>query len=329
MDKQEIYTVEDTNADAMASKLSAVNKGYLEDDFAKEFVQEQERKDIIIHRGYWGRVNIFQLLLERFLLNSSNIKKQIISLGCGYDTNYYMLKKNPQFQNLDFLYVELDLENVVKNKIKKIEKSTIIQQVIGEHKLNEKKTELNSKNYCLYPQNLIQQDNFIQNLKNAGVDLSIPTFFFAECVFTYIETKHVDSLIKLIQDSFEVVYLASYEMMNPHDQFGKMMVKNFERKGCPLVGIFDYPDIKSQQQRLYNLGFQNVEVYSMLDVYNHYTDQKEKKRIEKIEMMDEFEEWNIMQKHYFVSLTSKYSQSAQNNNEFQQLFHNLKINQNQ
>ena len=32
----------------------------------------------------------------------------------------------------------------------------------------------------------------------------------------------------------------------------------------------------------------------MLDIYNKYTDQKERKRIEKLEMMDEFEEWNIM-----------------------------------
>jgi hypothetical protein len=27
----------------------------------------------------------------------------------------------------------------------------------------------------------------------------------------------------------------NYEMFNPLDQFGKMMTKNFEAKGCPLV----------------------------------------------------------------------------------------------
>jgi len=59
--------VEDTNAEAMASKISAINKGYFEDNFAKIFINTNMRKDIIIHRGYWGRVNIFRLLVERFL----------------------------------------------------------------------------------------------------------------------------------------------------------------------------------------------------------------------------------------------------------------------
>jgi len=36
-----------------------------------------------------------------------------------------------------------------------------------------------------------------------------------------------------------------YEMFNPNDPFGKMMVKNFELKGCPLIGIFEYPTMDS------------------------------------------------------------------------------------
>ncbi|KAL4463936.1 hypothetical protein ABPG74_005873 [Tetrahymena malaccensis] len=320
------YSVEDTNAEAMASKLSAVHKGYFQDNFAEEFVHTQGRKDIIIHRGYWSRVNIFTLLIERFLLNSKNQKKQIISLGCGYDTHYYSLRESKQFKDLEFHYVEIDLINVVKNKIKRIQNSNKIKQVIGEFTLDDAKSSLHAKNYSLFPSDLTKIDEFKENLVKCGIDFSVPTFIFAECVMTYIESKYTDELLKSIASTFDLVYFSSYEMFNPNDPFGKMMVKNFDRKGCPLVGIHDYPTLDSQHQRLAKLGFNTNEVYHMLDIYNKFTDQNERKRIEKLEMMDEFEEWIIMQQHYFLSLAVRISKGAESNAQFQELINNLKIN---
>ncbi|EWS72250.1 leucine carboxyl methyltransferase (macronuclear) [Tetrahymena thermophila SB210] len=320
------YSVEDTNAEAMASKLSAVHKGYFQDNFAEEFVHTQGRKDIIIHRGYWSRVNIFTLLIERFLLNSKNEKKQIISLGCGYDTHYYILRESKQFKDLDFHYVEIDLINVVKNKIKRIQNSNKIKQVIGEFTLDDAKSSLHAKNYSLYPSDITKIDEFKENLVKCGIDFSVPTFIFAECVMTYIESKFSDELLKSIASTFDLAYFSSYEMFNPNDPFGKMMVKNFDRKGCPLVGIHDYPTIESQHERLTKLGFNTNEVYHMLDIYNKFTDQNERKRIEKLEMMDEFEEWIIMQQHYFLSLAVRISKTAHDNPQLQELINNLKIN---
>jgi hypothetical protein len=37
----------------------------------------------------------------------------------------------------------------------------------------------------------------------------------------------------------------------------------------------------------------------MLELYNEKTDQIEKKRIEKIDFLDELEEWNLIMSHYF------------------------------
>ena len=31
----------------------------------------------------------------------------------------------------------------------------------------------------------------------------------------------------------------NYEMINPDDQFGSMMVENLENRGCQLLGIYD------------------------------------------------------------------------------------------
>ena len=50
----------------------------------------------------------------------------------------------------------------------------------------------------------------------------------------------------------------------------------------------------------------------MLDIYNHYCDQEERKRIEKIELLDEYEEWNIMLKHYFVLIATAFNEEVEN-----------------
>jgi len=62
---------------------------------------------------------------------------------------------------------------------------------------------------------------------------SLPTFIFAECVLSYIESKYTDELLSSIASSFDICYVSSYEMYNPNDPFGKMMVKNFE-----VISIF-------------------------------------------------------------------------------------------
>lgn len=77
------------------------------------------------------------------------------------------------------------------------------------------------------------------------------------------------------------------------------------------MGVSAYPTLKDQRERLARLGFDKIEVIDMLEVYQKHTDQVERKRIEKLEMMDEFEEWNIMQQHYFLSLARKISSTSQ------------------
>lgn len=81
--------VQDTNAEATASKMylnfiltisSAINKGYFTDIFSQQFVNNVTKKDVIIHRGYWSRVNIFRKMMDKFLScgKTNIIKIQVI-----------------------------------------------------------------------------------------------------------------------------------------------------------------------------------------------------------------------------------------------------------
>jgi len=45
----------------------------------------------------------------------------------------------------------------------------------------------------------------------------------------------------------------------------------------------------------------------MITFYNKIADQNDRKRIEKIDFLDEVEEWNMIMGHYFILLASKLS----------------------
>jgi len=59
------------------------------------------------------------------------------------------------------------------------------------------------------------------------------------------------------------------------------------------------------------LRFSRIEIYDMLEVYNSCTDPVEKARITKLEFLDEYEEWNLIQKHYFVGLSLALSAATE------------------
>lgn len=49
-------------------------------------------------------------------------------------------------------------------------------------------------------------------------------------------------------------------------------------------------------------GMTSSECYDMSQIYAKTLDQQEKARIEKLEIFDEFEEWELLQKHYCLCL---------------------------
>ncbi|KAM3142116.1 hypothetical protein pb186bvf_005770 [Paramecium bursaria] len=289
--------VQDTNEEAMFAKLSAIKRGYFEDEFAEEFVKPSGKKDVIIHRGYWQRIHIFRRVIQKFIQLHNQC--QIISLGCGYDTLPFI--KIKQHQDRQFKYYETDLEVVVKKKIKKIQQSPKIKGLLNDLVIGDT---IQSQKYALFGCDLQIQEKFFKGLEELNINYNLPTIIFAECVLTYIDSKATDNLLKAMKQKFAHLDFLNYEMFNPNDQFGKMMVKNFEYRGCPLIGIDAYPSLHSQIERLTNLGYENVKIADMKTLYHKGTDQEERQRIEKIELMDEWEEWNIMQSHYFVCLAS-------------------------
>ncbi|GJV04119.1 leucine carboxyl methyltransferase 1 homolog isoform X1 [Tanacetum coccineum] len=146
--------VQATNDDASASKLSCVKKGYIKDDYVHLFVRRPVRRSPIINRGYFARWATFRKFLNQFLScetksNDGQVKKQILSLGAGFDTTYFQLQDEGKAPHL---YVEVDFKEVTCKKATIIETSAQLRGRISESAtICREKGEVISDQYKLLP----------------------------------------------------------------------------------------------------------------------------------------------------------------------------------
>lgn len=81
-----------TNDDALISKYSCVQAGYLHDDYLSAFIKRGTKRPPIINRGTYTRTRSIDLIMQDF----SKEPCQIISIGAGTDTRAFRLS-NVQF----------------------------------------------------------------------------------------------------------------------------------------------------------------------------------------------------------------------------------------
>lgn len=142
-----------------------------------------------------------------------------------------------------------------------------------------------------------------------GLKPDVPTFVIAECLFCYLEQEHTQQMLEIITSYFTGdLALANYDIQKPDDPFGQTMISNLESRHCSLLGIKKCPDVESQQTRLLNSGFAKAEARSMLLIHNTQLDQDERLRIEKLEIFDEFEEWDLLMDHYLICVGSRFEE---------------------
>lgn len=117
-----------------------------------------------------------------------------------------------------------------------------------------------------------------------------------------MQSLHGDAIIQWAADAVPSApsAIVVYEQTNPHDRFGKMMVENLMQRGCPLLSIWDYPSFDAARKRYLERGFDRCFIADMKEIHTKWIDQSDVDRINRLELLDEFEEWNLIQAHYYV-----------------------------
>lgn len=292
--------VQQTDHDASSSRLSAVTLGYLDDAFAQAFFppgQEVAKRYPIINRGTYVRSTAIDELVVRFLRTAPKQRKQIVSLGAGSDTRFFRLWSKSHFKGTELEYHELDFEANVNEKRSTIRNSP---QLSGYVKQAEQEG-------AMYRLNALDLRDLTAKSPPIipGLDPELPTLLLSECCLCYLPPDAASSVLHYfsmnIKDSLAVIL---YEPIRPFDAFGKTMVSNLASRGIHLQTLKRYFSLEAQRLRLRTLGFtvgQGArDVYQIWE-HDQWVSQLERDRIEKLEWLDEIEEWKLLASHYCVA----------------------------
>ncbi|KAF9572865.1 hypothetical protein EC968_009349 [Mortierella alpina] len=328
--------IKGTDDDAIISKLSAVDLGYLEDPFVKHFVKRPSRRPPLINRGSYLRTRTLDNLTEQFIrstaentfasstthttsssaasssqtgVSTTSIRKQIVSLGCGSDTRYFKFKAKGLSVHK---YFEIDFQESTAKKAAVIKRNKSFTDIIGDPALKLGKggrlnllglggTELYAQDYCLLSGDLREfTDSIVPKLKAQGFDTSLPTLFLSECVLIYIQPRDSDAIMDWVGANMAASLFVVYEQINPNDAFGAMMLRNLKARQINLPGIHAYPSLKSQEERFLSRGWLAAKAVDMDTLHASLSDE-EMKRISTLEIFDEVEEWQLLARHYCVA----------------------------
>uniref|UniRef100_A0AC35TP95 Leucine carboxyl methyltransferase 1 n=1 Tax=Rhabditophanes sp. KR3021 TaxID=114890 RepID=A0AC35TP95_9BILA len=309
------YSVQKTNDDATECKHVAVQLNYWEDPFISKFVpshseQHKARRDPEISRGYWARITGIRSLLTDFIAEAGD-KCQIISLGAGFDTNYWWLK---QCRKVKFAkYVEFDFSSVTAKKMRLIRRpgNNLLTDTFSDKIQENQHCDLQAGDYHLLGTDLRQIEEFKGKFAKAALDPSAPTIVLAECVLVYMNPDKSAEVLKFVSSFFNVVSFVNYEQVCMEDSFGRVMVQNLSARGIHLQGLPLSASIVEQKSRFQENGFDFVKLWKMSDVYTNLLPKVDIERIEKLEMLDEKELLIQLLEHYCITYTFKCNSHLQ------------------
>ena len=186
--------------------------------------------------------------------------------------------------NITFL--EFDYQTIINKKKKIIENSKLLKDII-------------SDNYHLLSCDITNNSQFKKSIEStiSKEKLEDLTIVICECLLVYIDRENTIDMLLTLKNLFPNLIVLEYDLIGAKDAFGREMIDNLKMRNIELKGYEEVPDIKSQIERLKESKLEQVEIVDLLFVYNKMLPKNERRRIDLLEMMDEFEEFNLLQQH--------------------------------
>lgn len=355
-----------TNDEASGAKACCVSRGYFDDPFVKHFARRIPKHPPLINRGYHARVATVRAVLDAFLdatfdadraecaatspggapvagapVTVKNVtvkKRQIVSLGAGFDASYFRLrtKDAPEAPSVSLAFVEIDHAVVIATKAAVVNATaTLRASCVGgdgvrrleDGEENGEKTSrrdggvleafVDGGGYAMCGCDL-RDTNALDTALNdvAGLDPNVPTLFLSECCLAYLEAKEAAAVIDwaarwgrpACQKTIPLRAFFAYDpsltnSSSRDDPFGAQMLVNLKHRGCPLLGAHAVPGAGAHVARLKKNGWPRAGAADMLAASARLVaeDAAEARRVAFLEPLDELEEYRLIQKHYVVS----------------------------
>ena len=307
----EVEGVQSTSNDALKTKISCVISNYYKDPFILYMEPGSNHKKFLplINRGTYCRVFAINTKLHELINNFRKIEKDskinIIILGSGFDTTYFNLMSEG-YSNIEVY--EFDYKEIIDKKLKYISKAKPLVEIINKNK----------NNYHLINCDITNKKLFSETLNNIKIGENDLTVVICECLLVYIEENVTLEMLSCLTNKFDNLYILEYDLIGPDDPFGKEMVDNLKTRDIHLKGFNEVKNINDQENRLKKANFEDINIVDMYHIYFKVLPLEDRKRIERLELMDEFEELNLLQKHACFGFASKCK-----NDKFKKLINNM------
>ena len=307
----EVEGVQSTSNDALKTKISCVISNYYKDPFILYMEPGSNHKKFLplINRGTYCRVFAINTKLHELINNFRKIEKDskinIIILGSGFDTTYFNLMSEG-YSNIEVY--EFDYKEIIDKKLKYISKAKPLVEIINKNK----------NNYHLINCDITNKKLFSETLNNIKIGENDLTVVICECLLVYIEENVTLEMLSCLTNKFDNLYMLEYDLIGPDDPFGKEMVDNLKTRDIHLKGFNEVKNINDQENRLKKANFEDINIVDMYHIYFKVLPLEDRKRIERLELMDEFEELNLLQKHACFGFASKCK-----NDKFKKLINNM------
>ncbi|XP_061698638.1 tRNA wybutosine-synthesizing protein 4 [Syngnathoides biaculeatus] len=304
--------VQGTNDSSVVSKASAAAQGYFHDCFLKHFVYKVARRAPLINRGYYVRWRAVEHCLQTFLQVTQHCaKRQILSLGAGFDSLYFRLCADEALNRT--IVFEVDFPDVTRRKAALIRSNVSLSRMLDSQHVFPPTgpVYVSSSQYFLLGVD-VRHDSIVEEaLGIAGLDPTAPTLILSEVVLTYMKTQQSDDIISWAARLLPQSLFVMYEQIHPQDPFGRIMQQHFLKLNSTLHALRQYPDADAQRQRFLAKGWEKCVCLDMNEFFLRLIPDDERHRVERLEPFDEYEEWHQKCSHYFILTASRGSLTAQ------------------
>lgn len=163
---------------------------------------------------------------------------------------------------------------------------------------------LKSEKYCQIGCDLRELEALHRVLETL-VDLSnCPVLFVAEVSVTYMDRDSADNLLKWASSVGKAEFCL-LEQLLPYGRehpFAQTMLKHFDKLKTPPRSVGHYPTVSDQHERFMSRGWSSVRIWDLWDAWccGEFVNAQERIALDDVEPFDEWEEFMLFARHYFV-----------------------------
>ncbi|KXT00480.1 hypothetical protein AC578_4069 [Pseudocercospora eumusae] len=303
----------DTNKSSIVSKRSVEKLYYhAEPEYFRYFVSKFKRRSPLINRGYWLRMKAIEHGVSRFLAEQTAKRKVVINLGCGYDPLPFLFLGKQPVPCQGATFVDVDYPVLMQNKVGIIQKTDQLKNILPKFTTTGKDAGLlaSSDPYVALGCDLTNiepmKEILREHLSLEGKDVAI--LFVSEVSTAYMEREASQSVFHW-SATFEDVRFCLLEQHLPDGSdhpFAATMLAHFEKLRTPLRAVGTMEQMKL---RFVAAGYPEAgtEIRSLWELWSDpvFLSAEERRRLDRVEPFDEWEEFALFASHYFLLYAEK------------------------